>query len=126
MIQAVVLTQHAACPKPTVAVAPREPYVTRGRTGLVVGLYVQGGAFIPNCPQEPRGPDGGTVTVSARGGKVVARETLGVAGKLFALRLVPGNYTISAKITNGVRLRPVAVTVRSGYTVRQDLFEDVP
>ena len=126
MIQPVVLMQHALCPKSIVAVAPREPYLTRGPTEVVVGLYVQGGALIPNCPQEPRGPDGGTVTVSAHGGRVVARETLSAAGRLFVLPVAPGNYTISAKIANGVRLRPVLVTVRKGYTVRQDLFEDVP
>jgi hypothetical protein len=126
MIQAAVLTQHARCPKPTVAVAPREPHVTRGPTEVVVGLYVQGGAFVPNCPQEPRGPDGGTVTVRARGGKIVVRRTLSAAGKLFVLPVAPGSYTISARIANGVRLRPVSVTVRKGYTVRRDLFEDVP
>jgi hypothetical protein len=76
MIQAAVVMPRSSCAKPTLAVAPREPYVTRGPTEVVVGLYVQGGAFIPNCPQEPRGPDGGTVTVSAHG-KIVARETLG-------------------------------------------------
>jgi hypothetical protein len=126
VIQAVVRAQHAPCPKPTVAVAPREPYVTRGPTQVVVGLYVQGGALIPNCPQEPRGPDPGTVTVSAHGGRIVARETLSAAGKLFVLAVAPGNYTISAKIANGVRLRSVSVTVRAGYSVRRDLFEDVP
>jgi len=126
MIQAAVMTHHAACPKSTVAVAPSEPYVTRGPTKVVVGLYVQGGAFIPNCPQEPRGPEGGTVTLSGRGGKIVARETLAAAGRLFVLPVAPGHYTISAKIANGVRLRPVSVTVRKGYTVRHDLFEDVP
>ena len=128
MIQAVALAQYAPCPKPTVAVAPREPYVTRGPTEVVVGLYVQGGALNPNCPQEPRGPDGGTVTVVAHGGKIVARETLGAAGKLFVVPVTPGHYTVSAKIANGVRLRPVSVTVTvtKGYTVRHDLFEDVP
>ena len=126
MIQAVVLTRHTPCPKSTVAVAPREPYLTRGPTEVVVGLYVQGGALIPNCPQEPRGPDGGTVTVSAHGGKIVARETLRAAGKLFVLPIAPGIYTLSAMIAGTVRLLPVSVTVRRGYTIRHDLFEDVP
>jgi hypothetical protein len=66
------------------------------------------------------------VTLSAHGGKIIARETLDVAGKLFVLPVMPGNYTISATIANGVRLRPVSVTVRKGHTVRHDLFEDVP
>src|ERR1700684_508571 len=103
MVQAVVLTQQAPCPKSTVAVAPREPYVTHGPTEVVVGLYVQGGALIPNCPQQPRARDADTVTVRANGGGIVARETLGPAAKLFVLRVAPENYTISAKIANGVR-----------------------
>jgi hypothetical protein len=126
MVQAVALAQHAPCPKPTVAVAPREPYVTRGPTEVVVGLYVQGGAIIPSCPQEPRGPYGGTVTVSAHGGRIVARETLHAAGKLFVLRVAPGSYTIGAKFASSVRVQPVSATVREGYTTRHDLFEDVP
>ena len=126
MLQAVVQAQHAPCPKPAVAVAPREPYVTRGRTEVVVGLYVQGGALIPDCPQEPRGPDGGTVTLTGPGGRIVARETLGAGGRLFVLAVAPGKYTITAKIAGGVRLQPVPVTVRKGFTVRRDLFEDVP
>src|ERR1017187_11035482 len=98
MIQAVVLTRHTPCPKSTVAVAPREPSLTRGPTEVVVGLYVQGGALIPNCPQEPRGPDGGTVTVRAQGGKVVAREPLRAAGKIFFLPIAPGTSTLRAKL----------------------------
>jgi hypothetical protein len=125
MVHAAVLTHHTPCPKPTVAVAPREPYETRGPTEVVVGLYVQGGALRPNCPQEPYGPDGGTVTLSAHG-RIVARETFRDAGKLFVLTVTPGSYTLGARIANGVRLPPVSVTVREGYTVRRDLFEDVP
>jgi hypothetical protein len=126
MIQAVVLARHQQCPTPAVAVAPREPYVTRGPTEVVVGLYVQGGALLPDCPAQPRGPDGGTVTVSARDGRIVARETLGTSGKLFVLPVPPGTYTIGAQIAGGVRLQSVSVTVGRGDTVRHDLFEDVP
>jgi hypothetical protein len=125
MIHAVALI-HAPCSRPAVAVAPREPYVTRGPTEVVVGLYVQGGALVPNCPQEPRGPDPGTVTVTAPGGRIVAHETLRAAGRLFVLPVAPGSYTVSARIANGIRLPSVSVTVRRGYTVRHDLFEDVP
>jgi len=111
--------------QPAVAVAPREACVTRGPTAAVVGLYVHGGPLRPDCPQEPSGPDGGAVTVSARG-KVVAREMPRAAGKLFVLTFAPGNCTLGGRITNGVRLAPASVTVRKGYTVRRDLFEDVP
>jgi hypothetical protein len=121
----VTATQYAACPKPAVAVAPHEPYVTRGPTEIVVGLYVQGGAFDPNCRrQPPRGPYGGTVVVRGASGAVVARETLRVSGKLFVIHVAPGRYTISTQ--RGGFVEPESVTVRAGYTVRRDLFEDVP
>ncbi len=127
MFAAVAPSPHQLCPKPTIALAPHEPYVTRGPTEVVVGLYVQGGAFIPACHNAAvRGPEGGTVTVRARGGTVAAHETLLGTGKLFALRVAPGNYTISAKFASGFRAPGVSVTVRRGYTARHDLFEDVP
>jgi hypothetical protein len=116
-------TQRAPCPKPAVAVAPREPYVTRGPTEIVVGLYFQGGALIPGCRPQPRGPYAGTVSVSAHG-RVVARETLQIAGRLFVLRVMPGTYVIDAR--DNAPLRPVAVTVHRDQTVRQDLFTDAP
>jgi hypothetical protein len=126
MFAAVTLTQHPPCPKPSIAVAPREPYVTRGPTEVVVGLYVQGGPFIPDCRQEPQGPDGGTVTLRSRGGTIVASQTVHGAGKLFVRHVAPGTYTLGAQRGDGIRLRSASVTVREGHTVRQDLFEDVP
>jgi len=120
---AVAQTQRVACPKPTVAVAPHEPYVTRGPTEIVVGLYIQGGPFIPGCHQEPRGPDAGTVTVSAHG-RVVEHETLRSAGRLFVLRVAPGRYTVAAP--GSLRRQSVVLTVHQGQTVREDLFADVP
>jgi hypothetical protein len=125
----VVSPAAVRCVKPTIAPAKREPLVTRGPTEIVVGLYWQGGAFIVGCPQEPHGPDAGTVTVSA-GRRVVARETLAHAGKLFALRVAPASYTITAENSTlggggGGQLR-ARVKVASGRTVRRDLFLDVP
>jgi len=49
-----------ACSAPTIPVPPHEPVLTRGPSELVAGLYVQGGAFIVGCPQQPRGPFAGT------------------------------------------------------------------
>jgi hypothetical protein len=127
MLVAVGPSPYQSCPRPTIAVAPREPYVTRGPTEVVVGLYVQGGAFIPACHNAAvHGPEAGTVTVRARGGTIAAQETLQGTGKLFALRVEPGSYTISARFAGGVRVPGLSVTVRRGYTTRHDLFEDVP
>ncbi|MGD0981063.1 MAG: hypothetical protein ABR946_06230 [Solirubrobacteraceae bacterium] len=126
MLAAVALSQHPPCPRPAIAVAPREPYVTRGPTEVVVGLYVQGGALIQGCRQQPRGPDAGTVTLRAPTGAIVASQTLRDAGKLFVLHVGPGTYTLGARMGDGLRLLATSVTVREGRTVRQDLFEDVP
>jgi hypothetical protein len=120
-----------ACSKPTVAVAPHEPYVTKGPTEVLVGLYIQGGALIPGCPQRPRGPSGGVVTLS-RHGKVVATDAHANGGTLFVIRVAPGTYTLTARNEDnhgngdGAQLGPVKVTVRKGQSVRRDLFLDVP
>jgi hypothetical protein len=120
-----------ACVKPTVAVAPREPYVTKGPTEVVVGLYIQGGALVPGCPQSPRGPNGGVVTLSLHG-KVIATDAHASGGALFVMRVKPGTYTLLARSGDfygkgdGEHLGPVTVTVRKGESVRRDLFLDAP
>jgi hypothetical protein len=124
-------TLSSACVKPTVPVAPREPYVTKGPTEVLVGLYIQGGPIDPGCPPQPRGPDSGVVTLS-RNGKVVATDAHANGGALFVLRVAPGTYTLAARggdfygKGDGPHLGPVTVTVRKGQTVRRDLFLDVP
>jgi hypothetical protein len=105
----------------------REPQLTRGPTELVAGLYVQGGALIVGCPQQPRGPYAGTLTVrGARTGRLIARETLTRPAQLFVLELAPGRYTVSAIGATGLRAMPETVTIPRHTTVRQDIFVDVP
>ena len=86
-----IVLAAGACPAPTVAVPPHEPALTPGRTGLVAGIYIQGGAIIPGCRMLPRGPYAGTVTVfDASTGARVASETLSADGRLFRIALAPG------------------------------------
>lgn len=126
-----VTAAEVVCQHPTIAPASREPLVTRGPTEIVVGIYWQGGAYVPHCRQEPHGPDAGTVTVWA-GGKKVASETLKRDGVLFRLHVKPGTYRISGSdsgfTANSAPSGPLTarVTVTAGHTVRQDLFVDVP
>ena len=116
-----------ACPAPTVAVPAHEPHVTPGRTGLVTGIYVQGGAIIPGCKIAPRGPYAGTVTVfDASTGARVASETLSADGRLFRIALAPGTYTVRARERGGLRIAPLTVRIPRGHRVRDDLFIDVP
>ena len=121
------LSSGVVCVAPTVAVPAHEPRVTRGPTELVAGLYIQGGAFIPGCPQQPRGPYAGTLTATnVRTGRVAARVTRRRPGRLFVVPLAPGTYSVSATTSGGLRTVPARVTIRSHRTVRQDVFADVP
>jgi hypothetical protein len=118
----------SACPAPTVAVPAKEPHVTLGRSGLVAGIYIQGGAIIPGCTMLPRGPYAGTVTVfNAKTGARVASETLRADGHLFRIALAPGTYEVRARERGGgLRIGPLTVTIPRGHRVRDDLFIDVP
>jgi hypothetical protein len=121
------LFASVVCTVPRVPLPPHEPLLARGPTELVAGLYLQGGAFVIGCAQEPRGPFAGTIRVSStHTGKLVARQTLRHSGKLFVLKLVPGTYMVRARNSGGVAAAPVRVTVPANRTVRQDLFIDVP
>ncbi len=116
-----------ACSAPTIPVPPHEPVLTRGPSELVAGLYVQGGAYIVGCPQQPRGPYAGTLSaISTRTGRVVARETLRQPGKLFVLKLAAGSYTLRATNSNGLLAAPARVRIPAHRSVRQDVFIDVP
>jgi hypothetical protein len=116
-----------ACSAPTIPVPPHEPVLTRGPSELVAGLYVQGGAYIVGCPQQPRGPYAGTLSaISTRTGRVVARETLRQPGRLFVLKLAAGSYTLRATNANGLLAAPSRVRIPAHRRVRQDVFIDVP
>jgi hypothetical protein len=124
---ALAATIATACSMPTVPLPPHEPLVTRGPGELVAGLYVQGGAFIMGCPQVPRGPFAGTLSAtSTRSGRLVARQTLRRAGRLFVLKLPPGTYELRATESGGLVAAPVRVRIPAHRTVRQDVFVDVP
>jgi hypothetical protein len=125
LIAAPLVPRVNACPQATIPAAPTEPYVRRGPTEVVVGLYIQGGALIPGCKMEPRGPYAGTVTLR-RKGKLAARQTISQGGHLFVFHVAPGTYTITGHEGSTVAPRPATVTVRRGQTVREDLFTDVP
>ena len=130
MLAALALTASLAgpaCSVPTVPLPAHEPQLRPGPTELVTGLYVQGGAIILGCPQEPRGPYAGTLTVrKADTGRIVASETLARPGRLFRVALPPGRYRISAAEASGLQTLPQTVTIPRHRTVRQDVFIDVP
>jgi len=116
-----------ACPAPTVPLPAHEPTLTAGPSELVAGFYEQGGALIPNCPQRPRGPYAGTLTItSVQTGRLVARRTLHGDGQLFVVRLPAGRYRLSGHLAGGPLAVRETVTIPAHTTVRQDLFVDLP
>ena len=122
-----IVLAAGVCPAPSVPVPASEPHVMPGRTGLLAGIYIQGGAIIPGCKMVPRGPYAGTVTVfDASTGARVASETLRADGRLFAIALAPGTYTVRARERDGLRVGPLSVRIPRGHRVRDDLFIDVP
>lgn len=127
VIAAVAVAAAAACPAPSVPPAPHEPTRMPGPTELIAGLYMQGGAIVMGCPQLPRGPYAGTLTVtSVRSGRVVARRTHARAGRLFAIGLPAGVYRVGGRIAGGLQAMARIVRIPAGHSVRQDLFVDVP
>jgi hypothetical protein len=98
-----------------------------GHTGLVSGLYIQGGPMPPPpCTSEPRGPYAGTIrVVNPRTGATVAKRSV-KNGHLAHIRLAAGRYRVIGHFSGGTKPPPVKVRVRAGKKVRQDLFEDVP
>ncbi|MFL5824004.1 MAG: hypothetical protein ACJ764_11235 [Solirubrobacteraceae bacterium] len=116
-----------SCPRPTIGVPPNEPVYSSGSTGLVSGLYVQGGAVPPPpCKPRPRGPYAGTIKVTnRRTGAVVARRAVR-NGHLAHLRLAPGTYNLVGHFSSGYTSNPVKLRIRQGERTRQDVFEDVP
>jgi hypothetical protein len=117
------------CATPTVPIPANEPVVTSGPTEVISGLYVQGGALIPNCPQTARGPYAGTLTATSISTTAANRSwhvTTHKDGELFVLKLAPGIYNLQASTTGGERTASQTVKITAGHSVRQDVFVDVP
>ena len=115
---------------------PGEPIVTAGPTRLVSGLFVEGGPLVlfsaARCRSRPARSWAGTITVADPAtGAIVATESV-AAGRLATIDLAPGLYSVSGTFASasangrGLQTRPVAVQIRAGKTVRQDVSLDVP
>jgi hypothetical protein len=116
------------CARPTVSLPAREGTYLRGPTGVVAGLYIQGGAIVLGCPQRAHGPYAGSIsaTSTVAGVRTVITIFLKRDRRLFHLRLRPGVYTLSGAVAGSGRARPQRITIRAGHSLRQDLFVDVP
>ena len=116
-----------SCPHPAVPVPPNEPVYRSGPTGLVSGLYVQGGPYpAPPCKPQPRGPYAGTVRVlDPQTGATVAQQSV-KDGHLAHIRLASGRYDVTGRFAGGYTPPAVKIRVKAGRKVRQDVFQDVP
>ncbi len=108
-----------------------EPFVHRGRTSLISGLFLDGGPLrhLAHC----RGgiPSPGTVEVLNPTTKaVLARRTV-AAGQLARIPLRPGTYLVKGifadATSNGkpIESQPVTVKVAAGTVVRQDTLAGI-
>jgi hypothetical protein len=111
-----------------------EPTVKPGPTELLSGFYLDGGPLVrfssPHCRRPEPKSGGGTVEVIAGDGMLVAKASA-PEGSLVAIALPPGTYSLRGTFPdaslNNLPPRPTEpITVKAGYTVRQDFFLDVP
>jgi hypothetical protein len=109
-----------------------EPFVKRGPTELVSGLYLDGGPLrrAPRC--RPGTPSAGTIMVaSPTTGAVIASDNV-ASGHLATIPLAPGDYTVTGTFAGAFRngepieTQPQQVTIAAGYTVRQDIVVNIP
>jgi hypothetical protein len=109
-----------------------EPFMKRGPTELVSGLFLDGGPLrsSPRCRSGTPSP--GTITVtSPTTGAVIASDSV-AGGQLATIPLAPGTYAIQGTFgnafANGEAMRtPLQqVMIVAGYTVRQDVVVNIP
>jgi hypothetical protein len=109
---------------------PGEPLLTSGTSGLVTGLFIEGGALIlrsaPVCRVLVGKSSAGTITITNSVGATLANNTQLTAGQLLEINLTPGQYTVTGVFAGGTAVGPITVTIPAGEVVRQDLVLDVP
>ena len=119
-----VIEMTTVCRPPKVPVPRDEPKYSRGPTELISGMYTEGGVPGGLC-YGPYGPFAATITVSSPNGAPVASRSVR-NGHLAHILLAPGTYDITGRFAFGGGPYSGRVTVRRGYTVREDLFQIAP
>lgn len=133
----IVLTVNPACSRAAAAGPPGgEPYITRGPTELIVGLYLSGGPPIPfsnpGCIAPPETPHAGTIIILNPDTKATAATQTVTGGQLATFPLAPGSYMITGSFadafnnTSPMRAIPVTIDVASGESIRQDIQAPSP
>jgi hypothetical protein len=113
-----------------------EPFLSRGPTELVSGLYLDGGPHrfrsAPRCESLSGTPGAGSITVTDLAtGATSAAQTVS-AGQLATIPLPAGTYSVTGLFGNAVingeqaRSFPRTVKIPPGTTVRQDVVLSVP
>jgi hypothetical protein len=109
-----------------------EPFVRRGPTELISGLYLDGGPAgrFRRCHRGTPSP--GTLTVlDSASGREVATRTI-AAGHLATIPLAPGTYTITGAFADATRdgkpitTLPKEVRIPADRSVREDVVANIP
>jgi hypothetical protein len=136
-LQAIAVWVNPLCSGSAEAGPPHgEPFLAPGPTGLLSGLYLDGGPHrfrsAPRCASIAGTPSPGTIAVSdPLSGAVVADKSV-AEGRLASIALPPGTYvivgTFANSFTNGQHIQsfPRTITIVAGKTVRQDVSVGIP
>lgn len=109
-----------------------EPFVRRGPTSIVSGLFLDGGPLRRRSSCRSGSPSPGTVEVlRPADAALVARQHV-KSGKLADIRLAPGRYLVRGTFANATRngapiqTRPVLVDLPAHRIVRRDVVASIP
>jgi hypothetical protein len=122
------LCRQSADPGPP----PHEPFISRGPTSLISGLFLDGGPLARRGTCAKGTPSPGTIEVLDLNTHVVIASQTVEAGKLADIRLAAGTYlvqgTFSDAFSNGkpMQTSPISVTIESHTVVRQDVLANIP
>jgi hypothetical protein len=122
------LCRQSADPGPP----PGEPFIRRGPTSLVSGLFLDGGPLRRRSSCRSGTPSPGTIEVlDPADTHLIARQRVR-AGKLADVRLAPGSYlvrgTFADATRNGMAMQtlPVRVLIPAHRIVRRDVVANIP
>ncbi len=106
---------------------PGEPFVSKGPTELISGLFLDGGPPRRSAHCRRGIPAAGTIVVRAAGTEQTLATRTVANGHLAVIALAPGSYSITGTFADAlsdgrpIQTLPIHVTIPAHRTVRQDV-----
>jgi hypothetical protein len=109
-----------------------EPFIRRGPTSLVSGLFLDGGPLRRHSSCRSGTPSPGTIEVlDPTNAHLIVLQHV-PTGKLANIRLAPGRYLVRGTFANAtsngkaIQTLPVGVLIRAYQIVRRDVVANIP